>query len=120
MELSADERLKLTQIEGQVWLTIYRLLMDRECQQKYELSNYSKATILKVCSLVTNYILHMYTYSYVVTSLTLCWNKYPNWLNYSEYLHQLSIMNLPAMRRDLILEQVTNFSTRLLIDSISS
>ncbi len=47
-ETVPGDRLKLCQLEGQVWLTLYTLLMDRDCQQKYELNNHSKATILKV------------------------------------------------------------------------
>jgi len=48
VECPADERLKLTQLEGQVWIALFKLLMDRECQQKYELNSHSKTTILKV------------------------------------------------------------------------
>ena len=47
-EVPAGDRLKLCKTEGQVWLTIYHLLMDRDCQSKYELNSYSKAIILKV------------------------------------------------------------------------
>ena len=42
------DRLKLCKTEGQVWLTLYQLLMDRDCQQKYEFNSYNKATMLKV------------------------------------------------------------------------
>ncbi len=45
------EEQRLSQLEGQVWLTLFTLLMDRDCQGKYELNNHSKATILKVCKL---------------------------------------------------------------------
>ena len=43
------DRLKLCKTEGQVWLTLYQLLMDKDCQQKYEFNSHNKAVILKVC-----------------------------------------------------------------------
>ena len=45
------DRLKLCKTEGQVWLTLYHLLMDKDCQQKYEFNSYNKAIILKVSQL---------------------------------------------------------------------
>lgn len=40
----------------QVWLAVYQLLMNEDCQRKYELNSYSKEQILKVNS----HILHVY------------------------------------------------------------
>lgn len=42
------ERLKLSKVEGQVWLTLYQLLLNDSCQKKYEFSSSNKATLLKV------------------------------------------------------------------------
>ena len=46
--IDPSDRLKLSKTEGQVWLTLYQLLMDKDCQQKYEFNSYNKAVILKV------------------------------------------------------------------------
>ena len=46
--IGARDRLKLCKTEGQVWLTLYQLLMDKDCQQKYEFNSHNKAVILKV------------------------------------------------------------------------
>ena len=62
-----SDRLKLTKTEAQVsialmpissfppsslllkvWLALYQLLMNPDCQQKYELNNHNKQSILKV------------------------------------------------------------------------
>ena len=47
-EVERADRLKLCKTEGQLWLTLYQLLMSPDCQQKYEINMHSKATILKV------------------------------------------------------------------------
>lgn len=44
----AEDRLKLGKTEGQVWLTLHKLLLDRDCQQKYDFTSTKKATILQV------------------------------------------------------------------------
>ena len=47
------DRFKLCKTEGQVWLTLYQLLMDKDCQQKYEFNSHNKAVILKVHSMTS-------------------------------------------------------------------
>ena len=47
------DRLKLCKTEGQVWLTLYQLLTDKDCQQKYEFNSHNKAVILKVYSMTS-------------------------------------------------------------------
>ena len=47
-EFDEMDRFKLTKIEGQVWLAIYQLMMNEECQRKYELTSYRKNVLLKV------------------------------------------------------------------------
>ena len=50
------DRLKLCKTEGQVWLTLYQLLMDRDCQLKYEFNSHSKAVVLKVLIVKPGYL----------------------------------------------------------------
>ena len=45
------ERMKLSKVEGQVWLTLYQLLLSEHCQQKYEYNDNNKITLLKVLAL---------------------------------------------------------------------
>ncbi len=44
----AGDRAKLSKTEGQVWITLYRLLMGKDCQQRYEFTSARKNTILQV------------------------------------------------------------------------
>ena len=46
--IPVQERLKLTRLEGQVWIALFNLLMGNACQQKYEFNTYNKTQILKV------------------------------------------------------------------------
>jgi zinc finger MYND domain-containing protein 10 len=42
------ERFQLTKIEGQVWISIYELLLNPTCSSKYEYTDFKKNQILKV------------------------------------------------------------------------
>ena len=46
--LNVEDRSRLAKIEGQVWLTLYQVLLDKECQQKYEITHHSKTQLLNV------------------------------------------------------------------------
>ncbi|XP_052260834.1 zinc finger MYND domain-containing protein 10-like isoform X2 [Dreissena polymorpha] len=84
------DSLKLTKIEGQVWLSIFQLLMSQSCQQKYELDTYRKNTILKLRAFLTEPML----------------DQIPALGELQRYLEHLSMMDPPAPRREVILEQV--------------
>ena len=46
--MDVEDRTKLTKSEGQVWLTLYQILLDKDCQQKYEVTHHSKTMLLTV------------------------------------------------------------------------
>ncbi len=46
--VTLSERFQLTKIEGQIWLSIYQLLINPVCAAKYEYTEYKKNQILKV------------------------------------------------------------------------
>ena len=46
--VETSERLKISKVEGQVWLALYQLLLSEPCQQKYEFTDHNKSTLLKV------------------------------------------------------------------------
>ncbi|KAL7751407.1 Zinc finger MYND domain-containing protein 10 [Sorochytrium milnesiophthora] len=43
-----EDRLLVGSIEGQVWLALYNLLVEPECQRKYECTDHRRATILRL------------------------------------------------------------------------
>ncbi|KAK2161259.1 hypothetical protein LSH36_119g01005 [Paralvinella palmiformis] len=96
--VAAEDRFKLTKIEGQVWLALYQLLMNEDCQHKYELNPYRKNVILKLRSYLTEVML----------------DQIPVLVNLRKYLEQLSMMEPPAARKELLLEQVPEMRENIL------
>jgi len=89
-EVAPSNRLKLTKTEGQVWLSLYHLLLHPDCQQKYEFNSHNKSVILKLRRYLSEPLLE----------------QLPPLADLQRYLEQLSLMDPPVGRRDLILEQV--------------
>ncbi|XP_059150753.1 zinc finger MYND domain-containing protein 10-like [Physella acuta] len=98
VEVSFEDSLKLTKTEGQVWIAIFNLLMKRSCQEKYELNNYRKNTIIKLRSHLTEVLL----------------DQMPILAELQRYLEHLAIMDPPPAKKDLVLEQVPEMRDKLL------
>ncbi|KAK3101721.1 hypothetical protein FSP39_005822 [Pinctada imbricata] len=97
-EVSHQDSLKITKIEGQVWLALFHLLMDQSCQQKYDINSTRKNSILKLRSYLTEVML----------------DQIPVLVEMQRYLEHLSMMDPPAASRDLILEQVPEIRETIL------
>ncbi|XP_070559668.1 zinc finger MYND domain-containing protein 10-like [Ptychodera flava] len=89
-EVPMAERLKLTKLEGQVWIAIFNLLMGSECQQKYEFNQFNKDQVLKLRGHMTEVLL----------------DQIPMLVELQRYLEHLSMMEPPSARQNLVLEQV--------------
>lgn len=96
--ISKNERLLLTKTDGQVWLAVYQLLMNEDCQRKYEFNSYSKEQILKLRGYMNEVLL----------------DQIPSLMDLQRYLEQLAIMEPPAIKKDIILEQVPEIRENLL------
>jgi hypothetical protein len=48
VRLDNDDRFQLTQVEGQVWLSIYNLVCDLKCRQRYRYDMHRKAVIVRL------------------------------------------------------------------------
>ncbi|CAL1546402.1 unnamed protein product [Lymnaea stagnalis] len=97
-EVSFEDSLKLTKTEGQVWLALFHLLMERACQDKYDLNNYRKNTIIKLRSYLTEVLL----------------DQLPILSELQRYLEHLAIMDPPPAKKDLVLEQVPEIREKIL------
>ncbi|XP_056001157.1 zinc finger MYND domain-containing protein 10-like [Ostrea edulis] len=100
-ELDYQESFKITKIEGQIWLALYTLLMNGKCQQKYDLNTNRKNSILKLRSYLTEVML----------------DQLPILVEMQRYLEQLSMMDIPAPSRELILEQVPEVRENILMEN---
>jgi len=96
-DVSHADSFKITKIEGQVWLTLYHLLMNPEAARKYEFTNYRKTQILKLRKYLNEALL----------------DQLPILVHMQKYLHELSIMETIHAKKDLILEQVPEIRYRI-------
>jgi hypothetical protein len=48
VEIPKNEISKLPKVEGQIWITIYNLLLSPECANNYEITDYRKNMLLRV------------------------------------------------------------------------
>jgi hypothetical protein len=50
-QVPLNERYQLSLVEGQIWISIYELLLNPQCVSKYDYTDYKKNQILKVRNL---------------------------------------------------------------------
>uniref|UniRef100_A0A674IXA8 Zinc finger MYND-type containing 10 n=1 Tax=Terrapene triunguis TaxID=2587831 RepID=A0A674IXA8_9SAUR len=43
-----EDHVRMTKLDGQVWIALYNLLLSPECQRKYNLDGFNKSQLLKV------------------------------------------------------------------------
>lgn len=97
-EVAPADRLQLTRLEGQVWISLFNLLMGPDCQQKYAFSPHNKAQILKLRSHLSEVLL----------------DQIPSLCDLQRYLSNLSMMEPPPAQTGIVLEQVPEIRERLL------
>eukprot|EP00488_Nonionellina_sp_1-RS-2012_P001275 TRINITY_DN2033_c0_g1_i1.p1 TRINITY_DN2033_c0_g1~~TRINITY_DN2033_c0_g1_i1.p1 ORF type:complete len:141 (-),score=33.88 TRINITY_DN2033_c0_g1_i1:771-1193(-) len=53
IQVDRDNMFRLTKIEGELWLSVYNLLLDKSCGNKYELNTFRRNEILKLKQYLT-------------------------------------------------------------------
>eukprot|EP01083_Nonionella_stella_P085311 236515_1 len=101
-----NNRFRLTKIEGELWLSVYNLLLDKTCGDKYELNGFRKNEILKLKRYLTPQIM----------------DQVPILRGLKRTLEELSIMNLnqsSSMKAEkktlMFVETVPEFREQLLM-----
>lgn len=46
--IPVEDHLKMTKLDGQVWICLYNLLLKEDCQRKYDFNSFNKNQLLKV------------------------------------------------------------------------
>ncbi len=85
-----DERYQLTKIEGQIWISLYELLLNPQCVSKYEYTDYKKNQIIKLRSHMNEILI----------------DQIPNLGHLQRFLEQLAVTEPPAYKSELIIEQI--------------
>lgn len=47
-KIPVEDHLKMTKLDGQVWISLYNLLLKEDCQRKYDFNSFNKNQLLKV------------------------------------------------------------------------
>ncbi|XP_023209460.1 zinc finger MYND domain-containing protein 10-like [Centruroides sculpturatus] len=98
IEVDAEERLKLTKTEGQIWIGLFHLLLDDDCKRKYIINNYRKNKILKLQNYLNDIII----------------DQIPVLEQLQRYLYYLSISDPPQGKSEVIIEQISEIRESLL------
>ncbi|CAF0941515.1 unnamed protein product [Adineta steineri] len=97
-KISHEDRYLMPKIEGQVWLALYQLLLSPHCLQKYEYTDYNKNRITKLRAHLNEVVL----------------DQMPHLIQMQRFLEQLSFMEPPAVKKQLVLEQVAELYDRII------
>ncbi|NXO22050.1 ZMY10 protein, partial [Cisticola juncidis] len=85
-----EDQVKMTKLDGQVWLALLNLLLSPECQRKYRFDGFNKSQLLKLRAFLTDVLI----------------DQLPNLVEMQRFLSYLAVAEPAPPKRDLILEQV--------------
>ncbi|KAG7514768.1 hypothetical protein JOB18_042421 [Solea senegalensis] len=80
----------MTKLDGQVWISLYNLLLREDCQRKYDLNSFSKNQLLKLRGFFTEVLV----------------DQLPNLVELHRFLAHLSVTGPAPPKKGLILEQI--------------
>jgi len=90
VNVPSDEHHMISKLEGQVWLTLYQLVLNPETQRKYEFTSSRKSQLLKLRRYLNDLLL----------------DQLPHLVELQRFLEYLAVMEPPNHKQDLIIEQV--------------
>ncbi|KAJ8047698.1 Zinc finger MYND domain-containing protein 10 [Holothuria leucospilota] len=100
-EIQPSERLRLSRLDGQVWIALFNLLLGPQCINKYEYNDHNKNQVLKLRGFMTEVTL----------------DQMPSLCDLQRYLEQLAMMEPPAPQSAILLEQVPEIYDKILKDN---
>lgn len=89
-KIPAEDILKITKLDGQVWISLFNLLLKEDCQRKYDFNNFNKNQILKLRSFLTEVLI----------------DQLPNLVELQRFLAHLAVTDPGPPKKELILEQL--------------
>ncbi|KFW65625.1 Zinc finger MYND domain-containing protein 10, partial [Pygoscelis adeliae] len=85
-----EDEVKMTKLDGQVWLALLNLLLSPECQRKYRFDGFNKSQLLKLRAFLTDVLV----------------DQLPNLVEMQRFLSHLAVTEPASPKKDLVLEQV--------------
>ncbi|XP_056130842.1 zinc finger MYND domain-containing protein 10 [Lampris incognitus] len=89
-KIPSEDHLKMTKLDGQVWIALYNLLLKEDCQRKYNFNNFNKNQLLKLRGFLTDVLV----------------DQLPNLVELQRFLAHLAIKDPAPPKKELILEQI--------------
>jgi len=91
-EINKNDISKLCQVEAQIWIALYNLMVEPECRRKYSYTNHTREVILRLRPYLTTQLI----------------NELPILLDLKRVLDELSILNIPdnSVQAGLLVEQI--------------
>lgn len=89
-KIPAEDHLKMTKLDGQVWLALYNLVLKEEWQRKYDFNNFNKNQLLKLRGFLTDVLI----------------DQLPNLVELQRFLAHLAVTDPAPPKKELILEQI--------------
>ncbi|NXR31913.1 ZMY10 protein, partial [Zosterops hypoxanthus] len=93
-----EDQVKMTKLDGQVWLALLNLLLSPECQRKYRFDGFNKSQLLKLRAFLTDVLI----------------DQLPNLVEMQRFLSYLAVTDPAPPKKDLIIEQVPVIWDRIL------
>jgi len=94
-EINKKDISKLCQVEAQIWIALYNLMVEPECRRKYAYTNHTREVILRLRPYLTPQLI----------------DELPILKDLQRVLDELSILNIPdnSVQAGLLVEQVVEF-----------
>jgi predicted Zn-ribbon and HTH transcriptional regulator len=91
-EISKNDISKLCQVEAQIWIALYNLMVEPECRRKYAYTNHTREVILRLRPYLTSQLI----------------DELPILTDLKRVLDELSILNIPdnSVQAGLLVEQI--------------
>ncbi|XP_034534600.1 zinc finger MYND domain-containing protein 10 [Notolabrus celidotus] len=89
-KIPPEDLLKMTKLDGQVWISLYNLLLKEDCQRKYDFNSFNKNQLLKLRGFLTEVLI----------------DQLPNLVELQRYLAHLAVTDPHPPKKELVLEQI--------------
>uniref|UniRef100_A0A3B5M9B7 Zinc finger MYND domain-containing protein 10 n=1 Tax=Xiphophorus couchianus TaxID=32473 RepID=A0A3B5M9B7_9TELE len=96
--ISAEDHVKMTKLDGQVWMALYSLILKEECQRKYDFNNFNKNQLLKLRGFLTDVLI----------------DQLPNLVELQRFLAHLAVTDPAPPKKDLVLEQIPEMRNQII------
>ncbi|XP_066522295.1 zinc finger MYND domain-containing protein 10 [Hoplias malabaricus] len=100
-EIAAEDQLKMTKLDGQVWISLLNLLLKSECQMKYDFNNFNKNQLLKLRRFLTEVVI----------------DQLPNLADLQRFLSHLAVTDPAPPKKELVLEQLPEIWNELFAEN---